>query len=172
MDLTDVTFEVRKNVATITLDRPDRMNAGTLVMVLSLLKAFEAVDADDDVPSGGLTGRGRAFCTGADLSGGAATPPPSTTTACPGTTRRVGRWTRRPVIRDGAGLVTIRLFEATMPVVAAINGAAVGMEPRSRSRPTSAWRRASASPSAQRGIVTEGASTWSMLRLVGMDRAA
>jgi enoyl-CoA hydratase/carnithine racemase len=64
---------VRGHVATITLDRPEKMKAGTGAMVASLLRAFDEVDGDDDVRAVVLTGRGRAFCAGADLSGGAVT---------------------------------------------------------------------------------------------------
>ncbi|MDZ7734642.1 MAG: crotonase/enoyl-CoA hydratase family protein [Acidimicrobiia bacterium] len=172
MDFTDLTYEVRDHVATITLDRPEKMNAGTPAMVMALVEALDAVDADDEVRAVVLTGRGRAFCAGADLSGGAATfdyDDVSRTDAAKDPAPQ------RPVHRDGAGLVTMRLFQTTKPVIAAVNGAAVGM---GATMPLAADIRL-ASESARfgfvfskRGIAPEGASTWFLPRLVGIDRAA
>lgn len=176
MDLADVSYEVRDHVATITLDRPEKMNAGTPAMVGSLLQAFDAADADDDVRAVVLTGRGRAFCAGADLSGGAATfdyDGVSGDGGGDGPAERPSREVR--IHRDGAGLVTMRMFDATKPIIAAINGAAVGM---GATIPLAADIRLASTSArfgfvfARRGIVPEGASTWFLPRLVGIDRAA
>ena len=70
MDYTEIAYEVEDQVATITLDRPDRLNAFTVTMMRELVDAFDQVDADDDVRAVIVTGRGRAFCAGADLGGG------------------------------------------------------------------------------------------------------
>lgn len=172
MDLTDVSYEVRDHVATITLDRPEKMNTGTPGMVVSLLEALDAVDADDDVRAVVLTGRGRAFCAGADLSGGAGTFDYDGVSGTDGAERDAPQ---RPVHRDGAGLVTMRLFQTTKPVIAAINGAAVGM---GATIPLAADIRLAAQSArfgfvfAKRGIAPEGASTWFLPRLVGIDQAA
>ena len=73
MDFQEIAYEVADQVATITLDRPDRMNAFTPRMMHELIDAFDQVDADDDVRVAIVTGRGRAFCAGADLGGGGST---------------------------------------------------------------------------------------------------
>ena len=70
MDYTEIAYEVEDQVATITLDRPDRLNAFTVTMMRELIDVFDQVDADDDVRAVIVTGRGRAFCAGADLAGG------------------------------------------------------------------------------------------------------
>lgn len=172
MDLVDVSYEVRDHVATITLDRPEKMNAGTPGMVVSLVRAIDAADADDDVRAVVLTGRGKAFCAGADLSGGAAT---FDYDGVSGDDVARDAVEERPVVRDGAGLVTMRLFEATKPVIVAVNGAAVGM---GATMPLAADIRLASESArfgfvfAKRGIAPEGASTWFLPRLVGIDRAA
>ncbi len=171
MELTDITYEVADKVATITLDRPEKLNTGTPEMVLGLLSALDAIDSDDDVRAAILTGRGKAFCAGADLSGGADT---FDYDRVAGTTA-ASEVTERPVHRDGAGLVTMRLFRSTKPVIAAINGAAVGM---GATIPLAADIRLAATSArfgfvfAKRGIAPEGASTWFLPRIVGIGRAA
>lgn len=172
VDLTDLSYEVRDHVATITLDRPEKMNAGTGAMVASLLRALDAVDEDDDVRAAVLTGRGRAFCAGADLSGGAGT---FDYDRVAGSAAASDPAAPRPVQRDGAGLVTMRLFALTKPIIAAINGPAVGM---GATIPLAADIRLAAESArfgfvfAKRGIAPEGASTWFLPRLVGVDQAA
>lgn len=119
-----------------------------------------------------LTGRGRAFCAGADLSGGAATFDYDRGSRAEGAERPKPTPT---VHRDGAGLVTMRMFQSTKPVIAAINGAAVGM---GATIPLAADIRLASESArfgfvfAKRGIAPEGASTWFLPRLVGVARAA
>src|SRR4051812_36478289 len=110
-----IEYAVADNVATITLNRPDQLNAFTPQMMRELIDAFDQTDADDDVRAVVVTGKGRGFCAGADLSGG-------------GETFNAGD--RRPStsdIWDGGGLVTLRIYESKKPVIAAINGPAVGV---------------------------------------------
>jgi len=173
MELTEIAYEVTDHIATITLDRPEKMNAGTARMVGELLMAIDAADADDDVRAVILTGRGRAFCAGADLSGGAQTfdydrHPDG---------EAIGgeRVAEVAAPRDGAGLVTLRLFRCRKPVISAVNGAAVGMG----ATMTLATDIRLASEGARfgfvftkRGIAPEGASTWFLPRLVGVAQAA
>jgi len=173
MDFREIEYEVADGVATIALNRPDKMNAGTATMVGELLGAIDAVDGDDDVRAVVLTGRGKAFCAGADLSGGAATfdydRHPD------GGAIGGERVERVAAPRDGAGLVTLRLFECKKPVISAVNGTAVGMGVTM----TLATDIRLASVAArfgfvftQRGIAPEGASTWFLPRLVGVAQAA
>ncbi|MGV3759281.1 MAG: enoyl-CoA hydratase-related protein [Actinomycetota bacterium] len=173
MDFQEIAYEVADGVATITLDRPEKMNAGTARMVGELLQAIDAVDADDAVRAVVLTGRGKAFCAGADLSAGAAT---FDYDRHPEGGAIGGKRVEQVAApRDGAGLVTLRLFECKKPVISAVNGAAVGMGVTM----TLATDIRMASESARfgfvftkRGIAPEGASTWFLPRLVGVAQAA
>jgi enoyl-CoA hydratase/carnithine racemase len=173
MDFAEIDYDVSDRIATIALNRPDKLNAGTARMVGELLEAIDAVDADDEVRAVILTGNGRAFCAGADLSGGAATfdydrhPEAG---AIGG--KRVAE-VAAP--RDGAGLITLRLFDCTKPVISAVNGPAVGMG----ATMTLATDIRLASDTARfgfvfarRGIVPEGASTWFLPKIVGVSQAA
>ena len=94
-------YEVADGVATVTLNRPDRLNALNTVMLEELLAVLERADADDDVRAMIVTGAGRAFCAGADLSGGGEHLRP----------RRAGRAWRRGQPGDGGGRVTLRIFD-------------------------------------------------------------
>src|SRR4051794_41493853 len=114
MDFETIAYEVADRVLTITLNRPDRLNAFTARMGAELIEAFDRADADDDVRAVIVTGAGRAFCAGADLGGGGDT----------------FDWRKRQsegeVPEDNGGMFTLRVFESTKPVIAAINGPAVG----------------------------------------------
>ena len=149
MDFTEIRYEVADHVATITLDRPERLNAYTRTMHEELIQAFDLVDADDDVRAVIVTGAGRGFCAGADLEGGGETFD---------WTKRQGRGemaedSGTDVPRDGGGILTLRIFRCTKPVIAAINGPAVGVGITMTLPWTSAWprrepRSASCSPAA------------------------
>jgi len=164
MDYSQILYEVSDHIATITLNRPDQLNAFTNVMMREVIDAFDRVDADDDVRVVIVTGAGRGFCAGADLSGG-------------GDTFKGGGsdvQTREGVPRDGGGLVTLRIFECTKPVIGAINGAAVGVGV-TMTLPMDI-RLASESAKfgfvfARRGIVPEACSSWFLPRLVGISQA-
>ncbi|MBK9180894.1 MAG: crotonase/enoyl-CoA hydratase family protein [Acidimicrobiales bacterium] len=161
----DIAYDVEGPVATITLDRPDHLNAFTGRMMTELLDAFDRADADDRVRAVIVTGRGRAFCAGADLSGGGGTFDAREQAGGP----TVG------VPRDGGGLVTLRIFQMTKPVIAAINGPAVGvgitmalpMDIRLASKKAKIGF-----VFARRGIVPEACSSWFLPRLVGIQQAA
>jgi len=173
MDFREIEYEVEDSVATIALNRPEKLNAGTGRMVGELLRALDAVDADDGVRAVVLTGRGRAFCAGADLSGGEQTFDYDSQPA--GDPALAQRTEPGGAPRDGAGLVTLRIFECKKPIITAINGPAVGMGVTM----TLATDVRLASDTArfgfvftQRGIAPEGASTWFLPRIVGVQQAA
>jgi enoyl-CoA hydratase/carnithine racemase len=164
MEHTQILYEVDDHVATITLNRPDQLNAFTNVMVHELIDAFNRVDADDDVRAAIVTGAGRGFCAGADLSSGAETfaKGGSDVQAAAGVTR------------DGGGLVSLRIFDCLKPVIAAINGPAVGVGV-TMTLPMD-FRLASTSAKigfvfTRRGIVPEACSSWFLPRLVGISQA-
>jgi len=165
MEYTEILYGVDDGVATITLHRPDRMNAFTGTMMYEMIDAFDQIDADDDVRAVIVTGAGRAFCAGADLGGGGET------------FSRGGSDIQTPqgVPRDGGGMVSLRIFECTKPVIGAINGAAVGVGV-TMTLPMDI-RLASDQAKfgfvfARRGIVPEACSSWFLPRVVGISRAA
>jgi enoyl-CoA hydratase/carnithine racemase len=176
MEFSEIAYEVGDGIATVTLDRPDKLNAGTSRMVRELLEAVDLIDGDDDVRAVVLTGRGRAFCAGADLSAGPATFDYDRQRADGGADLSDIDPARHELRqRDGAGLVTMRLFDCVKPVISAVNGPAVGMGVTM----TLATDIRLASETARfgfvftrRGIVPEGASTWFLPRLVGVSQAA
>lgn len=161
--------EVSEGVMTVTLNRPTQLNAFTRRMMEELIAAFDAADADDAVRAVVVTGAGRAFCAGADLSLGE-----DGFTAArirPGDPESA--WSD-PEIRDGGGLVSLRIFRCLKPVIAAVNGAAVGVG-ATMQLPMDI-RLASEKARfgfvfARRGIVPEAASSWFLPRVVGISRA-
>ena len=165
MEYTQIIYEVDDNVATITLNRPDKLNAFTGTMMYELIDAFDQVDADDDVRAVIVTGAGRGFCAGADLS------------ASGGETFSSGGsdiQTDAGVPRDGGGMVSLRIFNCTKPVIGAINGAAVGVGV-TMTLPMD-FRLASEHAKfgfvfARRGIVPEACSSYFLPRLVGISQA-
>jgi len=161
----EILYTVEGPVATITLHRPDKLNAFTNRMLKEIVGAFDAADADDSVRAVVVTGSGRAFCAGADLSGGGETFAKGGSDVA----------ARTGVVRDGGGLVALRIFESTKPVIGAINGAAVGVGV-TMTLPMDV-RLASHDARfgfvfARRGIVPEAASSWFLPRLVGISQAA
>jgi len=162
MDFETIRYEIADGVLTITLDRPDRLNAWTPTMQRELIEAIDRADADDEIRAIVFTGAGRAFCAGADLEGGGST----------------FDWREREaegaVPRDGGGTFTLRLFECTKPVIAAINGPAVGV---GITMTLAMDVRLAADDSkigfvfARRGIVPEAASSWFLPRIVGIGQA-
>ncbi|MEO5722993.1 MAG: crotonase/enoyl-CoA hydratase family protein [Ilumatobacteraceae bacterium] len=165
MEFTQIIYDVADQIATITLNRPEQLNAFTGTMMNEMIDAFDLIDADDDVRAVIVTGAGRGFCAGADLSGGGAT------------FSRGGSdvMTDAGVPRDGGGLLTLRIFECTKPVIGAINGAAVGVGV-TMTLPMDI-RLASDKAKfgfvfARRGIVPEACSSYFLPRLVGISQAA
>ena len=169
MGYEQIAYEVADGVATITLDRPDRLNAFTVQMQQELCAAFDEVDADPDVRVLVITGRGRGFCAGADLgTGGSTFDAGSNAEAGAVAVEADGRH------RDEGGLVTLRLYALTKPVIAAVNGPAVGIGV-TMTLPMDI-RLASTDARfgfvfARRGIVPEAASSWFLPRLVGISQA-
>ena len=166
-----IAYDVDGPILTITLDRPDKMNAFTPQMFRELLDAFDRADADDDVRAVIVTGRGRAFCAGADLSMGAKTFDDAAHAAASGDAQPA-----RDVAahRDEGGRLTLRIFQCTKPVIAAINGPAVGI---GITMTLAMDVRLAADTAkmgfvfARRGIVPEAASSWFLPRLVGISQA-
>jgi enoyl-CoA hydratase/carnithine racemase len=162
MSFEQIRLDVADGVATITLNRPDRLNAFTPTMMAELLEAFDRTDADDDVRAVIVTGAGRGFCAGADLGGGG------------GTFDWRDREAEGPVPRDGGGRVTLRIFDSAKPVIAAINGPAVGVG-ITMTLPMDVRLVAEGAKIgfvfARRGIVPEACSSWFLPRIVGISRA-
>ena len=173
MQFETILYEVADNVATITLNRPEKMNAMGGPMLHELLEALDATDRDDDVRAVIFTGAGRAFCAGADLSGGKDVFDKSTRPDNP----------RRPdgsfdygmaSARDGGGRLALRIFRSLKPVIAAINGPAVGVG-ASMTLPMDIRIAAEDAKMgfvyAKFGIVYECCSSYFLPRAVGMNKA-
>ena len=166
-DFTQIIYEVADGIATITLHRPEKMNAFTRTMMAELIAAFDLSDADDGVRCVIVTGHGeRAFCAGADLTpdGG------GQVFSSPGTEADLSS----EEVRDGGGRLTLRIFDSQKPVIAAVNGAAVGVG--ATMQLAMDIRLASDTARygfvfARRGIVPEAASSWFLPRLVGIQTA-
>jgi enoyl-CoA hydratase/carnithine racemase len=161
----EILYDVDGPVLTITLNRPDKLNAFTFTMMNELLDAFDRADADDDVRAVIVTGAGRGFCAGADLAAGDGTFDYRDSS---------GEKARLEDARDGGGLVALRIFESKKPVIAAINGPAVGVGV-TMTLPMDV-RLASANARfgfvfARRGLVPEAASSWFLPRVVGISQA-
>jgi len=169
-----IKYDVADQILTITLNRPDKLNAFNATMMTELIAAFDQADADDNVRAIIVTGEGRAFCAGADLSSGADT---FDRDAKRGPVKRTASGDvdySDPNIRDGGGQVTLRIFKCLKPVIAAVNGPAVGigvtMQLPMDIRIASDNARFGFVFS-QRGIVPEAASSWFLPRLVGISQA-
>ncbi len=169
-------YEVRDGVATITLNRPEQLNAFTFRMCAELVEVFDRVDADDDVRAVVVTGAGRGFCAGADLSAGsdAFDPEHLVASAAADGVQLASDLLPSGVARDSGGVVTLRIFECRKPVIAAINGAAVGfgltftLPMDVRLVATGAKLGAVFN---RRGILPDAASSWFLPRVVGISRA-
>ncbi len=162
-----ITLSVEDRIATLTLNRPDRMNAFTGQMMLDMIKAFDITDADDSVGAVIVTGSGKAFCAGADLGAGGDTFNYDRTGA-----RGDSSVPEMERIRDGGGRLTLRIFESLKPVIAAVNGAAVGVG-ATMQLPMDI-RLASTEARygfvfARRGLVPEACSSWFLPKLVGVQ---
>ena len=164
-----ILYAVDEGIATITLNRPDKLNAFTTRMMTDLIAAFDATDADDAVKAVIVTGAGRAFCAGADLSRGGATFDRAANPEAERVAAQVNG-----VDRDGGGRVTLRIYDSLKPVIAAVNGPAVGigvtMQLAMDIRMASTTARYGF-VFARRGITPEAASSWFLPRLVGIQTA-
>jgi enoyl-CoA hydratase/carnithine racemase len=163
MEFEEILYEVEDHVLTITLNRPERLNAFTPTMGRELIEAFDAADADDDVRAIVVTGAGRGFCAGADLERGGST----------------FDWSERhaageEVPRDGGGRISLRIFDCLKPVIAAINGPAVGVG-ITMTLPMDVRLAAAGAKIgfvfARRGIVPEACSSWFLPRIAGISQA-
>jgi len=169
-----ITCEVEDRILTITLNRPDKLNAITHQMNNEIIDALDRADADDEVRVVIMTGAGRAFCAGADMSAGADTFDYDARSEGAGAGRADQVDWGDPRIRDGGGLVSLRIYECVKPVIGAINGAAVG-QGVTMTLPMDV-RLASDSARfgfvfSRRGIVPEACSTYFLPRLVGVAQA-
>lgn len=181
-DRQETILEIADGVATLTLNRPEKLNAFTGRMMNEIISAFDETDARDDVRAVIVTGAGRAFCAGADLSAGAKTfdydartDEKSSRAGQDSPVRADGSVDyAHEAVRDGGGRCTLRIFESLKPVIGAINGPAVGIGVTMQ-LPMDI-RLASSTAKfgfvfARRGIVPEACSSWFLPRLVGISRA-
>ncbi len=171
-----IRYDTVDGILTLTLNRPDKLNAFTTAMMTELIDAFDRADADDAVRAVIVTGAGRAFCAGADLSRGGQTfdrnarpdrpPVPAGPDGAPDLSHEAAR--------DSGGRLTLRIFNSRKPVIGAVNGAAVGigvtmllpMDVRIASEEARFGFVFS-----QRGIVPEACSSFFLPRLVGIPQA-
>ena len=166
-DFTQILYDVTDGIATITLNRPEKLNAYTRTMMMEMIAAFDLSDADDAVRAVIVTGHGeRAFCAGADLTpeGG------GQVFASPGTQADLSS----DEVRDGGGRITLRIYDSKKPVIAACNGAAVGIGATMQLAMDIRLAADNARYGfvfARRGIVPEAASSWFLPRLVGIQQA-
>ncbi|WP_394778399.1 crotonase/enoyl-CoA hydratase family protein [Undibacterium sp.] len=178
-DYETIKYDISDHILTITLNRPEKLNAFTGKMMAELIDAFDKADADDDVRAIIMTGAGRAFCAGADLSSGAATFDYAKRTdrpekqGSPVTADGQMDWSNE-LVRDGGGRVALRIYECLKPVIAAINGPAVGIG-ITMLLPCDI-RLASEEARigfvfARRGITPEACSSWFLPKLVGISQA-
>jgi enoyl-CoA hydratase/carnithine racemase len=161
MDYEQIITETSDGVLTITLNRPERLNAWTAQMGRELRTAFDRADLDDEVRAIIVTGAGRGFCAGADLASG-------------GDTFDYRKHESPGPLRDNGGEFTLRVFESTKPTIAAINGPAVGVG-ATMTLPMDVRLAADDARIgfvfARRGIVPEACSSWFLPRVVGIGRA-
>ena len=169
-----IRYDVADGIATITLNRPDRLNAFNPTMAQELIAAFDRSDADDLVRVVIVTGEGRGFCAGADLEAGADTFNYAVRDGGPISADGSIDWSHAEV-RDTGGRVTLRIFNSLKPVIAAINGPAVGVG-ITMTLPMDIRIAADGAKIgfvfARRGIVPEAASSWFLPRLVGISKAS
>ncbi|MES9968517.1 MAG: enoyl-CoA hydratase-related protein [Candidatus Thiodiazotropha sp.] len=166
MKFETVVLNIENQIATITLNRPEHLNAGNRQMIDDLLTAFDLCDEDDEVKAIVVTGEGRAFCAGADISGGSSGFLDSEASESANTSSLPPR--------DIGGLITLRIYDLKKPIIAAINGAAAGMGV-TMTLPMD-FRLASNTAKlgfvfAKRGIVPESNSSYFLQKTVGITQA-
>ncbi len=164
MDYETILYDLEDNILTITLNRPERLNAFNGQMNTEIIHALDAADADDEVRAIIFTGAGRGFCAGADLSGGSSTFDYDSD----------GRSTDPADHRDGGGLLTLRIFQSLKPIISACNGPAVGVGATMQCAMDIRMASEKARYGfvfAKRGIVPEACSSWFLPRCVGINTA-
>ena len=165
MDFKHISYERVENIALITLNRPEKLNAFTLRMMNELCSAFDQIDADDQVKAALITGAGRAFCAGADLSSGEDT--------------FVDKFDTQDSYpedynKDAGGILTLRMFRSLKPIVTACNGASVGV---GATMQLAADIRLASTKARfgfvflNRGIVNDASSSWFLPKIVGISKA-
>ena len=165
MDFKHISYERVENIALITLNRPEKLNAFTLIMMHELCSAFDQVDADDQVKAALITGAGRAFCAGADLSSGEDT-----------FVDKFDTQDSHPedYNKDAGGILTLRMFRSLKPIVTACNGASVGV---GATMQLAADIRLASTKARfgfvflNRGIVNDASSSWFLPKIVGISKA-
>jgi len=170
MKFETIKYEVKDKILTITLNRPDRLNAFTGQMMNDLISAFDSASNDDEVRVVIVTGEGRGFCAGADLGAGEATFNRDENPRAKKTDDKENlEW-----LRDGGGRTTLAIYDCSKPIIAAINGPAVGVGV-TMTLPMDI-RLASEEAKfgfvfARRGLVPEAASSWFLPRIVGISKS-
>lgn len=167
MDYQQIIYDVDEGILTITLNRPDKLNAFTGQMMTEMINALDRADADDNVKAIIVTGAGRGFCAGADLSSGASTF--DADAAAPKAAQE-----EKKSIADGGGLLTLRIFDCLKPIISACNGPAVGVGATMQCAMDIRLASTSAKYGfvfSKRGIVPEACSSWFLPRLVGISQA-
>lgn len=160
MDYEAINYEVEDNILIITLNRPEKLNAFNGTMSSEILDALDRADSDDNVKAIIFTGKGRAFCAGADLSGGNTTFDYDSD--------------GRGIHPDGGGVLTLRIFECMKPVISACNGPAVGVGATMQCAMDIRLASENAKYGfvfSKRGIVPEACSSWFLPRCVGINTA-
>ena len=160
MDYEAINYEVENNILVITLNRPEKLNALNGKMSSEILDALDRADSDDNVKAIIFTGKGRAFCAGADLSGGNTTFDYDSD--------------GRGIHPDGGGVLTLRIFECMKPVISACNGPAVGVGATMQCAMDIRLASENAKYGfvfSKRGIVPEACSSWFLPRCVGINTA-
>lgn len=163
MTYQSIDYTVADQIATITLDRPDQLNTITEQMLDEIVAALAAGDGDPEVRAIVVTGRGKAFCAGADVSGGAKA-----------FDADEAGWGNPEDFRDGGGRITLQIFQSTTPVIGAVNGVAAGLG-ATMLLPMDIVLAANSARIgfvfARRGIVPEACATWFLPRRVGISTA-
>ena len=165
MDFKNILLEQRDNIAVLFLNRPNKLNAFTFSMMEEIISALDSLDADDSVHAVIITGKGRAFCAGADLSSGQDTFNPSFDDFAV---------QESDFRRDSGGILTLRMYKFLKPIVVACNGPAVGI---GASMQLAADIRLASDQARfgfvfnNRGIVPDACSSWFLPKIVGISRA-
>jgi len=167
MKYQQILYDVEDSILTITLNRPEKLNAFTATMMREMINALDRADADDNIRAIIVTGAGRGFCAGADLSGGA-----DTFDADSASKKKASK--QEKSIADGGGLLTLRIFDCLKPIISACNGPAVGIGATMQCAMDVRLASSSARYGfvfSKRGIVPEACSSWFLPRLVGISQA-
>ena len=165
MDYKNILLEQRDNIAVLSLNRPNKLNAFTFSMMEEMIDALDALDADDNIHALIITGKGRAFCAGADLSSGQETFNPSFDDFAV---------QESDFRRDSGGILTLRMYKFLKPIVIACNGPAVGI---GASMQLAADVRLASDQARfgfvfnNRGIVPDACSSWFLPKIVGISSA-